>query len=78
MNVFTNFINIDGLDEQCLITVRIGNTIAQQINVPLLFAQQQFMQVIQQISKDTRPMEVKCIRQVFTEEGRQIENSLAF
>jgi len=41
-------------------------------------AQAQFRQAIQQISKDSRPMKITCIRQETTEGGRILNNSLAF
>jgi hypothetical protein len=76
--MFINFNGFSELNEMCTITVRIGNTIIQQQNLPLIFCQQQFMQLVQQLAKDQRPMSVICTRQVFTEEGKQIENSLTF
>lgn len=38
----------------------------------------QFRQAIQQISKDSRPMKVICVRQETTEDDKVLKNSLAF
>jgi hypothetical protein len=80
--MFGNFINInrfDGLNEMSIITVYLGNAIIQQNQLPLVFCQQQFIQFVQQLAKENRPMKCICTRQVLTEETeRQISNSLIF
>jgi hypothetical protein len=76
--MFINFNGFDDLNELCTITVHLGNAVVQQTQLPLLFCQQQFMQLIQEISKDNRPMKVQAVRQEYTEEGRVLHNSLTF
>lgn len=78
INIFGNFINIDELNEQCIIIVQLGNQIIQQISVPILFAVEQFKQLILQTKNDSRPIQIKCTRQEYTEEGKLLNNSLTF
>jgi hypothetical protein len=74
-----NINGFNGLNETGIITVYLGNTIIQQQQLPLIFCQQQYMQIVQQLARDQRPMKCICTKQVFTEEtGRQISNSLTF
>lgn len=64
--------------ENCKITVQLGNTIVQQVSVPLFAARTHFTQLAKQASKDSNPLQVKCIRKEYTESDRELENSLAF
>lgn len=76
--MFINFNGFEDLNETCLIQVKLGNAIIQKQSLPLIFAQQNFMQLVMELSRDQRPMCCVCTRQVFTEENRQIPNSLEF
>lgn len=64
--------------ETCIIEVRLGNTIVERQEMPLMFAKEQMAQAIQNMSRDSRPMQVKCIRYDHTDEGKKLENSLSF
>lgn len=64
--------------EMCIISLQIGNTITQQIEMPTVFAQPHFMQLIVQLRQDPRPMKVVCTKEEYTENGRRLINSLTF
>ena len=73
-----NFNPFGNMAETAIIEVRLGNTIVEKQEMPLMFAKEQMAQAIQNMSRDSRPMQIKCIRYDYTEEDKKIENSLAF
>jgi hypothetical protein len=72
--------------ENCQISVQLGDKIVQQIELPLFFAKQQFGQLIMQVRKDSRPFQIKCIMKEYIEDridngkenGKVLDNYLAF
>jgi hypothetical protein len=77
MNIIFN--NIEGLNQLITIQVILGEAIIRQQTLPLLFAKNEFVSLCQSISKDTRPLEIKCIdTNEYSESGKQLENSLSF
>ncbi len=70
--------NFESLNEQCLISVHLGNATIEQFQIPLLFSQHKFIEIVKAISKENRPMQVKCLRQDFSESGRCLDNCLIF
>ena len=71
---FNNF----GLEESCQIIVTLGNQVIQNLSLPLPFAQNQFAAFVQQTAKDDRPMQVKVIKKIELESGKEIENVIMF
>lgn len=78
INIFSDFINFNSFNDQLLITVKIGNQITQQFEIQSMFAQQQFMQLVEQVANKDQPIEVKCSYTDYTEFDKEIINSLAF
>jgi hypothetical protein len=72
--------NINGFsDEQCKIEITLGNQIIQQAQLPLVFARNEFINCINQLKQDSRPMKAKFSRIEYSEEtNREIENSLTY
>jgi hypothetical protein len=62
----------------CEIAVKLGNTIIQKIELPMMIARMQMAQIIQEIAYDSRPMQVKCSVPCFSESGRELEDSITF
>ncbi len=70
--------NFGGEIDTYKITVKLGNTIVQESEIPSMFAQVQFMQLVQQVSQDEKPLQVKCSIKDYTESNKEIENCLIF
>lgn len=60
--------------------IKLGNEIIQHqtIQVPSIIAQQQFIQAMQQLANDDKPMQVRCIKIVETEKEKELEQFLSF
>jgi hypothetical protein len=65
-------------NETCIIEVQLGNAVVEKQEMPLVFAKEQMTQAIHNMARDSRPMQIKCIRYDYTEEDKKLENSLAF
>jgi hypothetical protein len=78
------FINFNGfnfqeaMSETVIIEVQIGNQVVQRFQSPLAFAKEQFRELCQEVSLSKTPMQVKCIRDEYTDEGKKNENCLTF
>ena len=61
-------------------TVKLGNQIInkQTVSMPDIIAQENFMQLTEQISRDQNPMQVKCAKVEYTDKGRQLKQFLSF
>jgi len=76
MNINVNF--FDGMTEEVIIEVQLGNQVVERTQMPLIFAKQQFLNILNQIMNDSRPMKITCLRSEYTESGKKLENSLTF
>lgn len=77
-NGFDFGFGMEGADETCEIIVTLGNQDVEKVNVPKIFAKQQYAQLVQQVSRDTRPFKISCIIKDYTEQGKTLDNSLVF
>jgi len=73
-----NFNNFGDINQQVTIEIQLGNQIVEKTQLPTIFAKQHFLQVVQQIKNDGRPIKIKCTMYDYTETGKMIENSLTF
>lgn len=78
MNINFGFNPFEDLQEQCEIEVTLGNQVIERNSLPVIFAKGQFMQMVKQLSTDSRPIKAVCYRKDFTEEGRELNNSIIF
>lgn len=76
INFGFNDIDIDNYT----ISVQLGNQIIQKqtLQAPPGMAQQQFMQLVQQVARDNRPIQVKCTKIYYTEKDKPQEQYLSF
>ena len=74
------FINFGFDIEDYTFEIQLGNAIIQKqiIQAPSVIAQQQFMQLVQQVARDNRPMQVKCTKAIYTEKDKPLEQYLSF
>jgi len=73
-----DFNSFENLQEQCEIEVTLGDTIIEKSSLPVVFARNQFMQMVKQLSQDSRPIKIVCYRKEYTDEGLELQNSLIF
>ena len=74
------FINF-GLDiEEYTFEVQLGNAIIQNqtVQMPSIMAQQNYMQLVEQIANDKRPMQVKCSKIEYTDNDKQLSQYIIF
>ena len=77
MFVNMNFSGFETHDFQ-FVTI-LGNQIVENVLLPGIFAKSRFIQAMQQIFKDNRPIQIQCIKQEITEDtDRILKNKLVF
>jgi hypothetical protein len=75
---FINFNDFINMSIQYDIEIKIGNQITQKLSLPIPIAKQQFAQTVKEISNIAQPIEIKCSYSDYTDDNKEIKNSLTF
>ena len=65
-------------EDMCHLIVVLGNQITRDDIMPLRIAIGQFKQDIMRCARDNRPIQVKCVKDTYTDSGKIIKEVLAF
>jgi glutamate formiminotransferase len=74
---FVQFYDND-FNELVTVEVQLGNQIIQKQQMPILFASQEFPQLIKQMAQDKRPLKISFTKNDYNNSGKIIPNSLIF
>ena len=66
------------LEEECTIVVKLGNAEVGRSTMPLMFARNKMIEAMNSASQDSRPIQVKCIKDYYTDSGKKLEDSITY
>lgn len=74
--------NFNGFDlgetEECTIVIKLGNAEVGRSTMPLIFARNKMIEAMNSANNDSRPIQVKCIKDYYTESGKKLEDSIIY
>lgn len=66
-------------EDNYTITIQLGNTITQKMQLPGFIARTNFESLVYQAAKyNSKPFKVTCYKKEYIDDGKELNNSLSF